>query len=187
MRTVTLTRRPADNDDQGTIGDWVSDSGFSCVSIELPWRDNETDLSCVPPATHPLRWFDFSGANGMRLSDHGRGRAHVRRDSSRQLRRVTTTEGAGIAQLATVAALGEDIAVFPGGHASGRYARPKSGVTNSCVEDPGDAGRPGHRRLLADDPVIRLPGQRQVGFRPIPASLPRSGGASPGDTHAGVP
>lgn len=46
MRAATLTRRNSTS--SGTFGDWRSDSGFSCHTGELPWRDNQHDVSCIP-------------------------------------------------------------------------------------------------------------------------------------------
>lgn len=33
--------------DQGTEGRWIG-PGFSCFTLELPWRDNKNGLSCIP-------------------------------------------------------------------------------------------------------------------------------------------
>ncbi len=30
--------------------------GFSCATLELPWRDNRPNISCIPPNTYPLAW-----------------------------------------------------------------------------------------------------------------------------------
>lgn len=46
-RNATLTRGPSTPD--GVFGDWVSDSGFTCKTVEKPWADDKTDLSCVQP------------------------------------------------------------------------------------------------------------------------------------------
>lgn len=29
---------------------------FSSYSLELPWRDNRPNVSCIPPGTYPLAW-----------------------------------------------------------------------------------------------------------------------------------
>lgn len=44
-RTVTLTRK--EQSDEGTFGE-LKTPGFSCVTGELPWRDNEPNKSCIP-------------------------------------------------------------------------------------------------------------------------------------------
>lgn len=48
MRTVTITRFDTGYD--GTFGTLKTDCDFDfeCVTIELPWRDNHADLSCIP-------------------------------------------------------------------------------------------------------------------------------------------
>jgi len=51
---VTLTRQPSTP--EGTFGDWLSDSGFVCKTIEKPWMDNQTDTSCVPCGIYQVLW-----------------------------------------------------------------------------------------------------------------------------------
>lgn len=63
--------------DQGTEGILcVPDFSFSCYSLELPWRDNQTDISCIPPGAYPLAWEkskglfyiqNIPGRNGVRV------------------------------------------------------------------------------------------------------------------------
>ena len=64
MRTATLTRQPSN--DAGTFGDWLSDSGWSCRTGELPWRDNASRISCVPCGTYRAVW-RWSAAHGKNL------------------------------------------------------------------------------------------------------------------------
>ena len=45
MRTALLTRQASE--DQGTLGSFYS-WGFSCMTLELPWRDNQKNISCIP-------------------------------------------------------------------------------------------------------------------------------------------
>jgi len=43
--------------DQGTEGVLsVPSLSFSCYVLELPWRDNRRNVSCIPPGTYPLSW-----------------------------------------------------------------------------------------------------------------------------------
>ena len=54
MRNVTLNRKlslPT-----GTTGEWLSDSGFFCYTIEKPWLENQTDISCIAPGTYVCKW-----------------------------------------------------------------------------------------------------------------------------------
>ncbi len=46
MRKAVLTRTETSN--EGTFGTLVTDSGFSVYSGELPWRNNEKEISCIP-------------------------------------------------------------------------------------------------------------------------------------------
>ena len=49
MRTVTLKR--ISESAAGTQG-LLSTDGFSCKTLELPWRDNRRQRSCVPPGSY---------------------------------------------------------------------------------------------------------------------------------------
>ncbi|WP_319759555.1 DUF5675 family protein [Maridesulfovibrio sp.] len=54
---ATLLRRPFT--DQGTLGVLsIPEVDFQCFTIELPWRDNHTSVSCIPIGTYSLfrRW-----------------------------------------------------------------------------------------------------------------------------------
>ncbi len=46
MEKVTLLR--ISQSDQGTEGVLVTSTGFACRSLELPWRDNRRNASCIP-------------------------------------------------------------------------------------------------------------------------------------------
>lgn len=48
MRRVSITR--TETSDHGTFGELKTDSGFSCYTVELPWRGNAHDVSCILPA-----------------------------------------------------------------------------------------------------------------------------------------
>ena len=49
MLTAKLTRAPCT--DQGTFG-VLTFGGQTCRTLELPWRDNRTQRSCIPPGTY---------------------------------------------------------------------------------------------------------------------------------------
>lgn len=51
-QTVTLLR--LNTSDQGTLGRLVAD-GFSCYSLELPWRDNRVGESCIPEGKYEVQ------------------------------------------------------------------------------------------------------------------------------------
>lgn len=55
MNAATLTR--FQTGDQGTCGSLVIDvTGFLCKTLELPWRDNQHDISCIPQGTYQCKW-----------------------------------------------------------------------------------------------------------------------------------
>lgn len=62
MKTAILTRGPSTQD--GTFGILITDSGFMCHTGELPWRNNQTGISCIPPGTYVCRW-RLSPTKGM--------------------------------------------------------------------------------------------------------------------------
>lgn len=55
MKKVLLYR--FSESDQGTLGYWLT-NGFEAKSIELPWRDNKQNLSCIPEGIYTCvyRW-----------------------------------------------------------------------------------------------------------------------------------
>jgi hypothetical protein len=48
---VTLAR--AASTSQGTFGILSIDGAPVCVTCELPWENNDAEVSCVPPGTYP--------------------------------------------------------------------------------------------------------------------------------------
>lgn len=67
-RQVTLIRPVKDTpDDDGTFGKFIVEGGlFTRVSGELPWRDNKTDISCVPVGTYNVK-LDYSPKRGTKV------------------------------------------------------------------------------------------------------------------------
>lgn len=55
--TADLIRQPLnDYDDEGTYSEFVAWNGWRCAMVELPWRNNEHGVSCVPEGVYTLRW-----------------------------------------------------------------------------------------------------------------------------------
>lgn len=55
VRCVTITREPSDN--KQTLGYLEAknrDSRFYCRTLELPWRDNQKNISCIPPGVYKV-------------------------------------------------------------------------------------------------------------------------------------
>ena len=51
MRDVDIYRLR--RSDQGTEGILVTD-GYECKTLELPWRDNRRQISCIPPGEYKV-------------------------------------------------------------------------------------------------------------------------------------
>jgi len=51
MKTVYLLR--TQTSDQGTKGVLITD-GFMCKTLELPWRDNQRSISCIPEGEYDV-------------------------------------------------------------------------------------------------------------------------------------
>ena len=56
MKSIYIFRIP--HGDQGTGGIlFCPTTGFECRSIELPWRDNNVSISCIPKGTYMVEPF----------------------------------------------------------------------------------------------------------------------------------
>lgn len=57
MNTVTINR--ITYTDQETFGTLVATRGkanFTCKTLELPWRNNQKGISCIPKGTYEVRY-----------------------------------------------------------------------------------------------------------------------------------
>lgn len=52
--------------EQGTLGELLIDGVFFCYTMELPWKDNESDVSCIPDGKYQVTW-RFSESHGRNL------------------------------------------------------------------------------------------------------------------------
>ena len=55
MRKVTAILKRGASTDQGTFGTFTF-PGFFAYSLELPWRDNKPNVSCIPKGTYKCVW-----------------------------------------------------------------------------------------------------------------------------------
>jgi len=55
MQSLLLVREPST--DEGTFG-VLTGFDFSYESLELPWRDNQHGISCIPEGKYSLKWFE---------------------------------------------------------------------------------------------------------------------------------
>lgn len=53
MKTVYLCR--FSTSDQGTQGILASEDGFFCKTLELPWKDNKRNISCIPAGEYIVK------------------------------------------------------------------------------------------------------------------------------------
>lgn len=42
--------------DEGTLGSLWTEDGFQCFSLELPWRQNQNGISCIPAGSYQSWW-----------------------------------------------------------------------------------------------------------------------------------
>lgn len=62
MRAAVITR--LSTADVGTFGSLMTDSGFHCRTGELPWRENQAGISCIPPGIYTCI-YKYSPKHGM--------------------------------------------------------------------------------------------------------------------------
>ena len=53
MRNVYQIRRPST--EQGTVSHVITDQGFTCLFLELPWQDNRRSRSCIPGGIYDVK------------------------------------------------------------------------------------------------------------------------------------
>ena len=71
---LTLQRTPSD--DQGTLGT-LSAPGLSLYSLELPWRGNQRQVSCVPPGQYTCKPYSSSRFKGVYILQGVLGRSAI--------------------------------------------------------------------------------------------------------------
>ena len=67
MRKATLTRY--ETGPEGTYGRLVTDNGYECYIMELPWKDNHKDESCVMAGDYECKKVDsprFGSVYGLK-------------------------------------------------------------------------------------------------------------------------
>jgi len=53
MKILTITRQPST--DSGTFGQATTGDGYSWYTLELPWLENQPDVSCIPLGTYTAK------------------------------------------------------------------------------------------------------------------------------------
>lgn len=62
MKTAKLIR--LGTGDEGTFGHLTVPSGFECRTLELPWRGNARQVSCIPAGKYLFKWRTDSPKHG---------------------------------------------------------------------------------------------------------------------------
>lgn len=115
---------------EGTFGRLIHESGWECVTLELPWRDNLPEISCIPPGVYEFQR-DFSPARGRQVFE-----ALEVPDRS-QIQIHPANLGGDVAlgyksQILGCIALGETVSVFAPGSIPGQFKK-QLGITNSAA------------------------------------------------------
>lgn len=59
MKLLVLERQ--EHSDKSIIGSFYIDGDFECYSLELPWRDNQRSISCIPSGIYKLVPHKYKG------------------------------------------------------------------------------------------------------------------------------
>lgn len=80
MRQILITRIRQDDDVQ-TLGHLTVFDGlkkiFECATLELPWKDNKTNVSCIPDGSYWLEKYNSPSKGEVFLFSNVKGRTMV--------------------------------------------------------------------------------------------------------------
>ncbi len=80
MRQILITRIRQDDDVQ-TLGHLTVFDGlkkiFECSTLELPWKDNKTNVSCIPEGSYWLEKYNSPSKGEVFLFSNVKGRTMV--------------------------------------------------------------------------------------------------------------
>lgn len=54
MKVILQRVTPQVQSSNGTFGVWINDDRPLFVTLELPWEDNQKDISCIPAGTYKV-------------------------------------------------------------------------------------------------------------------------------------
>ena len=121
MSVVTIIRSAST--DSGTFGILsVEGSNFTCVSLELPWLNDQPNVSCIPVGAYQCTW-RWSNA-------HNRNIYHIENVLNRTAVEIHSANA--IFQLLGCIALGQEQCIFPVGSFEGVEV-PLKGIQHSKV------------------------------------------------------
>lgn len=75
MRLATLIRQ--ETGDEGTFGAILFNDGFALHTLELPWEDNATSISCIPCGTYTVELDDSARFGSSYHLRDVPGRTHI--------------------------------------------------------------------------------------------------------------
>jgi len=73
---MVLTLRRLTGGDQGTPGLVLRDGELVCRTMELPWRDNRPNISCIPPGRYTCHHLSRSASGRYHDVYHVTGIPH---------------------------------------------------------------------------------------------------------------
>lgn len=127
MKTVRIKRK--ESSDHGTFGVLTTDDGFTCLTGELPDRNNQNSISCIPKGTYRVKW-GLSPSHGPCYHVQGvNGRTHILIHSANVM---GDTQKGFAAQVLGCIALGKTCETFkPGTIPTLKMTQPQKGITQS--------------------------------------------------------
>ncbi|MGM5482318.1 MAG: DUF5675 family protein [Nanobdellota archaeon] len=63
--------------DQGTSGFFITSWGFDCHTIELPWKDNQVNISCIPQGIYTVKKYNSPKYGKCFLVQEVPGRTYI--------------------------------------------------------------------------------------------------------------
>lgn len=71
MSNLIQLTRTAQHDDKQTIGTLViPNTSFWCYCLELPWKSNQQNVSCIPPAPQEVKEYEWEKVESSPAFDY---------------------------------------------------------------------------------------------------------------------
>lgn len=77
MKNIVIVRHHQNHDGQGTFGGLYIEGKFFCFTGELPWRDNQQNVSCIPCGQYVCRHVKSPRFGRVFEVTNVKGRSHV--------------------------------------------------------------------------------------------------------------
>lgn len=73
---MKIIRRPSTETE--TMGEWLNDDGSTlCYTIELPWKDNDPQISCIPEGTYIFLKYESPTKGQVWMAQNVPGRSDI--------------------------------------------------------------------------------------------------------------